>query len=322
MKILRSFDLFCILLCTVFLSGCTEVRDRAYISSLAVHNEEDCLGTLRDSDNETAFAAKADTPVLLLDALQIETQKVLYTGHLSLIMLSGDIITALQDFLSGQWLAPSCRVLYTTENAALLLAQRNTDYAAQLQAAVQIGALPLRDAAVIAGDLECGTGLTAVPCLQGDTLCLSLWDSQQQIAMLSEAACRGLALMGDHWKTFRFAAKGADGKPYAVSVLRSSTEISCSQGENTLQIQLKLHAACKPESYEHKAWQTAAEQTLNAFLTAAMQETAAQGADLCCLIERIARDGCAPYTSPTPAQWQELLRTADYSVSVSVEEQK
>ncbi len=320
MKIHRIFALLWILICTAFLCGCTEVRDRAYISSLAVHTEESCLGTLRDSSGETAFSAAADTPVLLLDALQVETQKTLYTGHLSLIMLSGNMITALQDFLSGQWLTPSCEVLYTTENAALLLAQNDTDYALQLQAAVQTGILPLRNAAVIAGDLKCGTGITAIPCLQNDTLCLSLWNAQQQSAILSEDACRGLALIGNDWKTFRFAVKGNDAKQYAVSVLHSSTEFSFAKGEAALQVQLMLKAKCKPESYGQTAWQNAAKQTLETFLTAAMQETAVQGADLCYLIEGILRDGCALFSAPTQEQWQELLRTAEYHISVSIEE--
>lgn len=306
-----------ILLC----SGCSaEVRERAYAQILAVHTGTRVQGAVRYDEESAPAAATAKTPVLLLDALQSESGKSLYTGHLSMLLLSGDPYRAFADYTAGQWLSPECMVLYT-ENAANLLENSDTDYEAMLRQAVSTGKLPPCNTASIFGEWHSGTGVAAIPYYKQEVLTMALCAADGRVTVLSEEASMGLALMADVWE--HFSVPITAGKSIAaVTVSKADIVLSFAEHEGQLQISLRCKTKCKAASAEMgEDPQTAAENAIGDLLTAAMHETLSNGADLCYLREAAIRDGIAWAKNASQEQWRDALQQAVYHIAVESEMQ-
>ncbi len=291
-----------ILLCC----GCkSEVKNRAYAEIMAVHLQNTAQGAMLYG--EESAAADAQTPALLPDALRQASGTAIYTGHLTTLLVSGKPLAALLPLTQAQWVAPDCTVICTKKNAANLLAAGEEDLQALYTQAVKSGAVPMYQAGKLLGMLKNGAQIAAVPYYAEDAFAIALYDaSDEQYAVLSEAACRGAALFDDAWEKFRFAADGITCTITKCSIACSVTEI-----ENTLTLTVECNARCDAPS------ETAA-AVIEQYLTAALQETLRQGADLFFLQERAIRDGITWAADASPTAWQNALRHADFSVTVAL----
>lgn len=298
--------------------GCqAEVRERAYAEILAVHTEARVQGSVRYDAESAPVTAIADTPALLTEALQTESGKSLYTGHLSMLLLSGDPRRAFTDLTAGQWLSPDCTVLYTGQNAANLLAKDDTDYEAKRRQAVATGQLPPYDVADVFGHWTSGTGVAALPYYRQEAFTVILWAENASAAVLSQNACRGLALIADEWETFSFAV-GASAAAFALT--KADIIMRLWENDGRLEISLHCKAKCKPSSADMGADpQEAVEHALSDFLTAAMHETLSAGADLFCLREAAIRDGISWAKDAAQGQWRDALQQAVYQVTAEAE---
>lgn len=307
-----------ILLC----SGCSaEVRERAYAQILAVHTGTRVQGAVRYDEESAPAAATAKTPVLLLDALQSESGKSLYTGHLSMLLLSGGPYQAVADYTAGQWLSPECMVLYTAQNAANLLENSDADYEAMLRQAVSTGKLPPCNAASIFGEWHSGTGVAAIPYYKQEALSLALCAVDGRVTVLSQDACMGLALMADAWEHFSVPI-AAEKSIAAVTVSNADMVLSLAEQEGQLQISLRCKTKCKAAAAEMgEDPQAAAEAAIGDLLAAAMHETLSNGADLCYLREAAIRDGITWAKTASREHWRDALQQAVYHIAVESEMQ-
>lgn len=291
-----------ILLC----SGCkANIKDRAYAEALAVHISDKAQGTI--SYEETTAEATAQMVTLLPDALRQASGMTIYTGHLTTLLVSGKPFSALLPLTEAQWIAPDCTMICTQKNAANLLAANEKDIQSRYTQAAKSGSVPLYHTGEILGMLQNGTQIAAVPYYHANAFALALYGaSDQQYAILSDAACRGVALSANTWENFQFAAGSA-----TCTLTRSCFSCTVTEVENTLSLRVECHAQCDIPSQ-------AAEAVLEAYLTAALQESLTHGADLFFLQERALRDGITWVADVSPAAWQDALKQATFTVSVSL----
>lgn len=313
----KTAVILCLSLGMLFCCGCrAEVRERAYAEVLAVHTEARVKGTVRYDTESAPVTGTADTPALLTEALQTESGKSMYTGHLSMLLLSGEPQRTFADLTAGQWLSPNCLVLYTAQNAANLLAKEDTDYEAKLRQATATGQLPSYDAADVFAHWTSGTGIAALPYYRQETFAIALCAEDAPVAVLSQNACRGLALLADEWETFSLAVVGQV-HTAAVALTQADMVMRLSENDGQLSIALHCKAKCKPSSADMgDAPQQAAEQALSDLLAAAMHETLSAGADLCCLREAAIRDGISWAKEASQTQWRDALQQATYTITV------
>ncbi len=286
-------------------SGCkAEVRERAYSEAMAVHFSENMTqGTVRYG--EASAQAAAPQPTLLPEALRLQCGKALYTGHLSVLLVSGRATEALLQLTAEQWLTPDCILLYTPENAAILLAEQEAPKDSYRQAAAT-GSIPQYDTADILGMLQNGAAIAPIPCYEDGVFTLALWDAVSMYGSLSSAACRGVALAENDWEQFRFITDAQICTITRCKLLRRVTET-----EDGLLLELECRARCTPSG-------SAAQNAVEAYLTAALQESLQYGADLFFWQETAIRDDIEWAADATPRQWRSTLQQAEFRVSVSL----
>ncbi len=283
----------------------TTIKDRIYAETLALHLDNTVQGTIY-YDEKTAKAT-AKTAALLPDALRQASGMAIYTGHLTTLLMSGKPFAALLPLTEAQWIAPDCTVICTQKNAANLLAANEKNIQLLYTQAVKSGSIPLYRAGEILGMLQNGTQLAAVPYYHEDKFTLALYDaSDQQYAVLSDTACRGVALSANTWENFQFVAGDA-----TCTLTRSSLSCVVSETETALSLTVECHAHCDMPSQ-------AAKSVLEAYLTAALQESLSHGADLFFLQERALRDGITWVADVSPAAWRDALSQASFTVTVSL----
>lgn len=289
----------------LFAGGCkAEVRERAYGEAMAVHSSERLTqGTIRYG--ESSAQASASQPALLPEALRLQSGKSLYTGHLSVLLVSGKATKTLLQLTAEQWLAPHCTLISTPKNAALLLAEQEAPEHAYQQACAT-GLVPKYQVSDLLGMLQNGAGIASIPCYEEGTFTLALWDDTTLLGNLSSAACRGAALAENDWEQFRFAADEEICTLTECDLLRSAEETA-----NGLHLELECRARCTPST-------DAAHAAVEEYLTAAMQESLQYGADLFFWQEIAIRDGIGWAAKATPEQWRSALQQAEFQISVSL----
>ena len=292
----------------MLLSGCTDIRSRLSPDLLAVDAGARTALAAHSSQAGGLITAETSSPLLMPDALRISSGAEISTGHLSLLIVSGQPGSVTAAYLQRGWLAPTCAVFAVPEDACGMLADGRIPAAEQLQAAVSAGLLPCRTADAVTGDLLCGSGVTAFPSLDGGRLTLALCQGDALCGTLSQSACRGLALLGRRWDTFTFSADGA-----ACSVRRTRLKIGAAREDTRLHFTVTGTVCCETVSPD------AAAAACEEMLCAALTETAQQaGADLCFLRENALRCGIGEAADCTPDAWQEMLRSAAYSAEITV----
>ena len=244
--------------------------------------------------------------MLFREALRQEAGAEISAGHLSLLLVSGSPAAVLPDFLQAQYLSPTCKVLYLPQDACALLRSGNAPTAGQLDAAAAEGMLPYRTAGSVCGDLCGGSGVSAMPAYCGGRLTLAVFDAEQVCGMLSEQACRGLALLGDRWESFSFDADGAP-----CTVRHTALRISAAEENGVLCFTVTGSIAAETAN------PAAAQRILRQMLQAAMTETAgAFGADILFLRETAVRCGIPGSGDCGQAKWRAMLGAAQYRVAL------
>gem|GEM_PF-2064502 len=302
------------LLCLPLL-GCTDVRNRLSPDVLAISQQTDGSVRLavRCSQTPQVVTAETDDPLLLCDVLQAASGKEIDAGHISLLLLNGNPADIIPDCLHAQIIMPTGAVLYCTEDAC---AAAKTDVdESQLRAAVDAGLLPARTADLFVGDLQNGSGVSALPCMENGQLTLALCDADGICATLTEDACRGLALLGTRRKQFSLAA----GDAATVTLDRAYFRIRAEETDGALHFAVTGTVCCTPLGSTAPNWIADVKAKLEAMLSAACTETAhAEGADLLLLHETAVRDGISGAAECSPADWRERLKTAAFFVDVTV----
>lgn len=294
------------------LCACTDVRERLSPDVLAVdlHRDGSAAFAIRCAqDAAEPITASGDSPLMLCTALRTAAGKEIDAGHISLLLLHGNPAAVLPDYLAMQVLMPTSAVLLCRGTSVT-----HTAYdPAQLRAAVDAGMLPARTADLILGDLQNGSGVSAAPCLSGDTLTLALCGDTDGFPMLSEDACRGLALLGGRWKTFAFRAGDT-----AASVVRKDLRMTAAEDGDALHFTLTGTVTCKPEGNPAADWLPAAQSALEKMLAAACKEPLESGgADLLLLRETAVRDGIPGAADCTASAWRTRLLQSDFTVDVT-----
>lgn len=286
--------------------GCkTNIKDRTYADTLAVHLGNTAQGTI--CYGETSTEATAQTAALLPDALRQASGTAIYTGHLTTLLVSGKPFATLLPLTESQWVAPDCTVICTQKNAANLLAASKEDMQSLYTQGVNSGTVPLYHTGEILGMLQNGAQIAAMPYYHAEGFALALYDaSDQQYAVLSDAACRGVALSANAWEKFQFAAEDT-----TCTITRSNISCTVAETEAALSLTVECRARCDMPSQ-------AAEAVIEGYLTAALQESLSHGADLFFLQERARRDGIPWAANASPTEWQDALKQATFTVTVSL----
>ena len=287
----------------LLLTGCTgtDIRGRISPDVLAVDTAGSVQFAAHDSRGEV-ITADADSPFLLENALQNASGSRLTTGHLSLLLFSGNPAGILPEYFRRGWITPGCEAVFCPDGACRLLTAEKSPSAQQLRAAVRTGMLPCRTADAVIGDLTGGSGVTAAAAFRGESLTLALFSAEASCGTLSENACRGLALLGRRWESFTFAADGS-----AFSVRHTLLHLSASQADDRLVFTVSGRIFVQGKADD------AAADALTDMLSAALTETARQhGADILMLRETALRDGIAAAKDCTQEMWRETLMQADY----------
>ena len=300
------------------LTACTDVRERVSPDVLAVDLKKNGAASFAvqvSQAPEETVRAEGDSPLLVCTALRAAAGKEIDAGHISLLLLRGDPAALLPDYLAMQALMPTSAVLLCRGNPCTLSA----DYpdTAQLRAAVDAGLLPARTADLILGDLQNGSGVSALPIYTGDRLTLALCGTADgAFPTLSADACRGLALLGGRCKKFSFRAGDS-----AVTVQRTKLRITAAEdADGVLSFTLRGSVTCKPEGIPAESWLTDAETVLHRMLTAACTEPLLLGgADLLLLRETAVRDGVSGAADCTNAAWRDRLTAAEFAVETAAE---
>lgn len=289
-----------LLLTGALLTGCTDIRNRRSPDLLAVDAGSRTKFAAHISQDGELISASADSPLLMPDALQTASGAEISTGHLSLLAVSGNPCSFLQDYLERQWLAPTCQVLFLPRSACAALSGGSLPAPEQISAAVRSGQVPCRTADAVLGDLLGGSGITALHCPDAGTLTLALADENGVCGMLSADACRGLALLGKRWDSFSFAQTAG-----ICTVTHIRAGISAEQSETGLIFTLRADLTCRT------AAPAEAEAILRQMLDAALCETVQDaGADLLFLREAAVRSGIPGAGTAAPEAWRRQLRNA------------
>lgn len=299
---------FLVCICAVLLTGCTDIHTRLLPMVLAIDTAESVQFAAQASEDSKIISAHAETALQLRDALKNASGAEVSTGHLSMLAISGNPCGILQDLFQAQLLVPTCSVLYVAADACNQLKDGNLPNPTQLQAAVETGLLPERTADIVLADLWGGSGITAICTQHADDLTLALISPDGCCGILSDDACRGLALLGKRKKSFVLAA---DGITYRLT--SDTLQIRLSQPD-TLKIEISGTVTTEPPLTE------AAANRLHDMLAAALNEAArTHGADLLFLREHAIRSGVSDARNLSQAQWRKLLRNAEYSVSLNAQ---
>lgn len=301
----------------LLLMGCTDVRERLSPEVLAVDMRETGAASLAircPQAPEEIISARADSPLLVCTALRAAAGKEIDAGHISLLLLRGSPAALLPDLLAKGALMPTSEVLLCRDDPCAM--PETLPDAEQLRAAAAAGMLPARTADLILGDLQNGSGVSALPAMQGDRLTLALCDSEGQCGFLSEDACRGLALLGKRWESFSFRAGET-----VVTAKRTHLRLSAAEDDaGALHFTLAGSVACVPEGIPHENWLPDAEAALTELLRAACEEPVHQsGADLLLLRETAVRDGISGAADCTCSAWRERLLHADFAIKIAAE---
>ncbi len=294
-----------LMLCMTLLTGCTDIRTRLLPDILAVDPEKPVKFAAHTSQESAVIPAQAESLLQMPEALKNASGAEISTGHLSMLAVSGNPVSVLEACFHAQILAPTCTVLSVPSDACGRLAAGSLPEPKQIQSAVETGLLPCRTADAVLADVWGGSGITAVCTVLHDGLTLTLYAPDQCCAVLSEDACRGLALLGQRCKSFAFAAEDITYRLQSVQVHIKVTKA------DTLQIALSGMIRSEPPLTD------AAASRLTEMLSAAVYETAIRcGADLLFLREYAIRSGVSEARSCSQAQWRDLLRHAEYSIAL------
>ena len=223
-----------------------------------------------------------------------------------MLLICGNPCELLETALQKQWLPPSGAAVSLPESACNALRNGTAPTPGQLAAAAETGQLPYRPADTVLGDLLGGSGITALHTAENGHLTLSLWDRQQQYGTISVNACRGLALLGNRWKTFSFAC--ADG---VCRVRRAVLHTAVTEQDGAFCVTVSGTVTAETDD------PAAAEHSVTEMLSAALHETARDaGADLLFLREYAIRSGVTEARFCSQAQWRDMLRHAECSISL------
>lgn len=290
---------------TILLTGCTDIRSRRYADILAVTSGKEYSASLRCDGEETWYTAAAAAPKLLPTALENELGAQLSMGHLGLLMLQGDTLEPLTALLDDGQLVPTCPVLLCPKTSQV---ERFVDsnLAAQLQRSMETGLLPRRTVGDVYGDLRSAARITLLPCLVEDALTLAVSDGAQTLAILSEDACRGAALLCGRWDHFAFVEmRGAS--PETIRLKSCKCKLHMEQKGERLVLSVELSP--EVESGDAELARTAVCRMLRAYFQEAVTDCAA---DACFLEETALRCGIS---IPDTAAWRALLRDAEIQVT-------
>ena len=299
---------------SLLLTSCTDVRNRLSPDVLAVDQMPDgsTQFAMRCSQETEIITADADSPLLLCSALQTAAGKEIDSGHISLLMLHGNPAALIPTYLEMQVLMPTSEVLLCTDSACAM--PQNTPDAKQIRAAVSAGMLPACTADRMLGDLQNGSGVSAVCCDRNGTLTLALCDANGICGTLSADACRGLALSDKRWTQFSLTAGES-----TVSVTHVCLHISAAEAADRLLFTLRGTVTCKPKGTASADWQSEAQRELTAMLSAAYRETAqSAGADLLLLREAAVRDRISGAADCALSVWRERLQASEISIEITV----
>lgn len=295
-------------LLTVLLTGCTDLTKRLSPDLLAADTGKTVRLAAHTTQESAVITAETADIRLLPEALQNAAGAEIAPGHITMLLICGNPCALLETALQQQWLPPTGSVLLLPESACDALCSGEYPAAEQLTAAAETGLLPYRSADTVLGDLWGGSGITALHTAENGRLTLLLHDSDRQYGTLSEAACRGLALLGNRWNSFSFACGDT-----ACRLRRTRLQIRVTEQDGRLRI------AVSGTVFAEQDMPDGAEQILTGMLTAALDETArAAGADLLFLRESAVRAGIRRAKTCTQAEWAALLRDAAYTVRISV----
>lgn len=303
--------------CAVLLTGCDHetLHKQRYAALFAIEQHANGLtGTVLDLGGAQSYHAAGDSVSDLLAALALEAGQPISTGHLSLLLLHGNVSQLLEEPVHSGTIVPTCAVLWTDEPIPGQWDAETDTPDAMLQAAIAQGDLPASTADRILGDLHGGSGVTAVASQTAGGLTLSLWDSSGFLGLLSTDAARGLALLSGDWD--RFPLPAALGES-AVTLTACKTKIAVRQVDDHIAFHLTLSLSVARQHGAAVSLSDVHRETIHAMVNAAMQETLTQqGGDLLFLREAACRDRYPDAETMTAAEWRICLQTATWEIEL------
>lgn len=292
-------------LAALLLVGCTDIRKRVSPDILAADLGTAVRFAAHTSQDETIITASAQDFMLMPESLRNAAGAELSTGHLSLLAVSGNPCAITEQYLQEQYLAPTCAVVSVPQNAVVMLQDGILPTPDEIKAAVATGTLPCRTADTVVGDLFGGTGITAFYACENGALTLALWDKTGKISALSQDACRGLALFGQRYETFAFAAAGQTFR-LQKCMLRLH-----------LHMDDRLHISVSGQITAETPLSDAAENRLREMLFAALQECICDaGADVLFLHEAAMRDHIPDAPQLSAENRRKILQNAEFTVCI------
>lgn len=292
---MKRFFTVLLALCTISLSGCTDIRRRRYGKSLSIQTISKTAQMLC-YDEDSLITAAYTAPQMLPDALSQASGMEVHFGHLAILMVQSQNSAVVRDLLSARFIVPTCPVLLSDKPIEI---NENANISDRLDAAVRTGLIPLRTVGDAVGDWQHSTCTTLLPYLQDGNFRLAVCDESHVLSILSEDASRGAALLCGSWKKFSCTD---DNNATSLKKCRCRLSVS-NEGERLI-----LHADAKISvlTGNESAAQNAVRRMLTAFLREAV---CAGGTDTCFLQETAAKFGVHDLSA-------EQLRNAEISVSV------
>lgn len=269
------FSVFC-------LTGCTDIRNRRYAEIMQLSATDNRV-ELRCYDEKECWTANAGNVQSLPAALEQASGMKLAFGHLSLLIVTEEKLSALPVLLAKGILAPTCPVLLCDVPLSL---EDHDSIAMQYDAAIRTGMLPRCTLGDIAGDFSYSpsTRTTLIPYWKENAFHLSVCDSSHMIALLSDDAQHGAVLLRNQFQEMH-CINGKD--DFTISKAHCQMHYSDEPDGITLHISAMIRTDA--------ADKIAAEQVASRFLTAFFQEAVCTSdCDVCNLHETALRDGIPP----------------------------
>ena len=311
-----------LLLSTLLLTGCTgttQVQDRAFVQLLGTDAEGDAHRVTAVSFGmEQPASGTGATLLTALEAAQCRYDKALMLGHTQVLLCgSGGLAERLSLLLDGNRISPGCR-LVCAEDAASVLEESGAGLETALTRMEAGGAL---DAPTVSGtlsDLLGASGMAVVPYVSGSDLTMAVADARGRIrTTLSQAACRGIALMRGTPRDTVLAVQ-AEGRTlsYVLHSCRFRLSLETDNGLTAV-LSFRITGEC-PEAQDQAQLRRGVQEAVTALCQAAVLETVcAYGVDLLDF-ERAAQHTDPAFFAAHAQEWNAVIAQAGFRCEVRI----
>lgn len=291
----------------------TEVRERAFIQSAGLYQQNGAETViLRPFDAEEAVSATGETLLTALESAEGLLGGELFLGHTELLSVGRiDLTACCAELLDGNRISPSCKLMYdasgTADPALIPILSQMTD----------TGRLITPSCGDALRHLLGRSQKTVLPALREDTLTLAVIDKDgNRLAYLNEDACRGLFwLTGEETELTLPLDPACGADDFEVTATRA--ELTAHPDDTGLNIAVHITLSGRlPKNGDTVA--AAVKTQVKRLCAAAIRQTAVQcGADVIGVENAVLRADRSYYLAHE-SDWDSLLRSAVYEISVTV----